>query len=56
MIALLQRVTQAHVSVDGAVIGQIGRGLMVLIGVQRGDGEAESARLLERLLSYAENS
>ncbi|MET0985607.1 MAG: D-aminoacyl-tRNA deacylase [Steroidobacteraceae bacterium] len=52
MIALLQRVTQAQVSVDGTVIGRIGAGLMVLVGVQRGDGETESARLLERLLSY----
>ena len=52
MIALLQRVTQAQVSVDGTVIGRIGMGLMVLVGVQRGDGETESARLLERLLSY----
>ncbi|MET0659877.1 MAG: D-aminoacyl-tRNA deacylase [Steroidobacteraceae bacterium] len=52
MIALLQRVTQAHVSVDRSVVGRIGMGLMVLVGVQRGDGETESARLLERLLSY----
>lgn len=52
MIALLQRVTQAQVSVGGTVIGGIGMGLMVLVGVQRGDGETESVRLLERLLSY----
>ena len=52
MIALLQRVTQAQVSVGGTVIGRIGMGLMVLVGVQRGDGETESVRLLERLLSY----
>lgn len=52
MIALLQRVTQAHVSIAGAGVGQIGPGLLVLIGVQRGDGEQHSARLLERLLNY----
>ncbi|TCO79545.1 D-tyrosyl-tRNA(Tyr) deacylase, partial [Plasticicumulans lactativorans] len=52
MIGLLQRVTQARVEVDGHVRGEIGRGLLVLVGVERGDGEAQAARLLERLLGY----
>jgi D-aminoacyl-tRNA deacylase len=52
MIGLLQRVTQAQVDVDGACIGRIGRGLMVLVGVQPEDGEAQAQRLLERLLGY----
>ena len=52
MIGLLQRVTSASVAVDGDTIGEIGRGLLVLIGVQRGDGSAQAARLLERLLAY----
>lgn len=52
MIGLLQRVSRASVSVDGEVIGRIGVGLTVLIGVERGDGEAQADRLLERLLGY----
>lgn len=52
MIGLLQRVTQARVEVDGASVGAIGSGLMVFVCAERGDGEAESDRLLERLLGY----
>jgi D-aminoacyl-tRNA deacylase len=52
MIGLLQRVESASVSVDGRVIGAIGAGLMVLIGVQRGDSQRQADRLLERLLGY----
>ena len=52
MIGLLQRVSEARVTVNGAVIGEIACGLLVLIGVERGDTEAEAVRLLERLLGY----
>lgn len=52
MIALLQRVSAAQVAVDGAVVGAIGRGLLVLLGVEAADTEAEAERLLERLLDY----
>ena len=52
MIALLQRVTQAAVEVDGASVGRIGPGLMVLVCAERGDGEAAADRLLERVLGY----
>lgn len=52
MIGLLQRVTAAEVSVGGTVIGSIKTGLVVLIGVERADKEAQADRLLERLLSY----
>jgi D-tyrosyl-tRNA(Tyr) deacylase len=52
MIALLQRVTQSHVVVDGKTIGAIGRGLTVLVGVERGDSEVQADRLLEKLLAY----
>ena len=52
MIGLLQRVTQAEVRVAGEAVGAIGRGLLVLVGVQRGDAEAQADRLLERLLGY----
>jgi D-aminoacyl-tRNA deacylase len=52
MIGLLQRVSSASVTVDGTEIGRIARGLMVLVGVERGDGAAQADRLLERLLTY----
>lgn len=52
MIALLQRVTRAEVSIAGQVIADIGRGLLVLVGVARGDTDAEAQRLAERVLSY----
>ncbi len=52
MIGLLQRVTQASVSVGGERIASIGPGLLVLIGVRPADGAAQADRLLERLLGY----
>ncbi len=52
MIGLLQRVTQASVTVEGANIGAIGPGLLVLVGVQAGDTAAQGERLLERLVTY----
>jgi D-tyrosyl-tRNA(Tyr) deacylase len=52
MIALLQRVSQAGVDVEGVSVGRIGPGLMVLICAERGDGEAEADRLLARVLGY----
>ncbi len=52
MIGLIQRVSEAAVRVDGAVVGQIGRGLLVLVGVRRGDDKAAADRLLERVMSY----
>ncbi len=52
MIGLLQRVSEASVAIDGATVAAIGRGLLVLVGVERGDGEREARRLAERLLAY----
>ncbi len=52
MIGLLQRVSRAAVRVGGKTIGSIDAGLLVLVGVERGDGEAQAQRLLERLLGY----
>jgi len=52
MIALIQRVTNARVTVDGRVCGEIGAGLLALIGIERGDGAAQATRLLERVLDY----
>lgn len=52
MIALIQRVGEAAVTVDGRTVGSIGRGVLALVGVQRGDDSAHAGRLLERLLTY----
>ena len=52
MIGLLQRVSEARVAVEGEVIAAIGRGLLVLVGVERGDGRTQADRLLERLAGY----
>lgn len=48
MRAVIQRVSQASVSVDGAVVGRIGTGLLVLLGVARGDDEAAAEYLAEK--------
>lgn len=52
MIGLLQRVSRASVSVEGKCIGAIGPGLLVLVGVERGDVDAGAHRLAERLRGY----
>jgi D-tyrosyl-tRNA(Tyr) deacylase len=52
MIALIQRVNEAEVRVGSERLGAIGRGVLALIGVQRGDSAEAGARLLERILSY----
>lgn len=52
MIGLLQRVSDAQVDVDGEIVGRIGQGLLVLLGVEAGDGEREAERLVERLVAY----
>jgi D-aminoacyl-tRNA deacylase len=52
MIGLLQRVTQAQVSVGEQVIGEIRSGLLVLIGIIKGDDTAAAQRLLQRILHY----
>ncbi len=49
MKLVLQRVTRASVRVDGATIAEIGRGLMILIGIDRGDGEEAVRRVAERV-------
>ena len=52
MIGLLQRVTEARVVVAGRTVAVIGRGILVLVGVQRNDAAADALRLAERLLTY----
>ncbi|MEO1204390.1 MAG: D-aminoacyl-tRNA deacylase [Pseudomonadota bacterium] len=52
MIALLQRVTEAAVRIDDEIVGQVGQGLMVLVGVHRDDEPKDIERLGERILGY----
>ena len=52
MIALIQRVTSAHVSVDNQTVGAIGAGLLALMAVQPEDGEPQAQRMVQRLLGY----
>ena len=49
MRAILQRVEKSSVSVDGDTVGAIGRGMLVLVGVEKGDGEADAAALAAKL-------
>ena len=52
MIALIQRVTQAKVDVEGEVVGQIGKGLLVLLGVEKDDDCQKVDKLAEKVLNY----
>ncbi len=49
MIAVIQRVSRASVEVDGRITGKIGRGLLILLGVHKGDGEAEADFLANKI-------
>jgi D-aminoacyl-tRNA deacylase len=49
--ALVQRVSDASVTVEGEEVARIGRGLLVRLGVRRGDGEAEADRIAAKLLA-----
>ena len=51
MRALVQRVSEASVTVAGEEVARIGRGLLVLLGVRRGDGEAGADRIASKLLA-----
>ena len=52
MIALIQRVSEASVVVDGDVVGDIGKGLLVLLGVEKDDDEVKAKRLMEKVTTY----
>jgi D-tyrosyl-tRNA(Tyr) deacylase len=52
MKAVVQRVSAARVLVEGAPVGAIGRGMLILLGVLRGDGPAEAQRLAERIATF----
>ena len=52
MIGLLQRVRYARVEIQQRIVAEIGPGLLVLIGIEKGDDETKADRLLQRLLGY----
>ncbi len=52
MIALLQRVSAASVSISGTEVAQIKQGLLVLVGFQPGDSQTEIDKILKRILGY----
>ncbi|MDN8543776.1 D-aminoacyl-tRNA deacylase [Erwinia sp. ACCC 02193] len=52
MIALIQRALSASVTVAGQTIGEIGPGLLILLGVEKGDDEQKAQRLCDRVLGY----
>lgn len=52
MLALIQRTTNSKVVVSGEIIGEIAQGITALIGIEKGDTEADAHRLCERLLGY----
>ena len=49
MKAVIQRVTSASVTVEGSIVGQIGSGIMILLGVEKGDTEAAADWLAEKI-------
>ena len=52
MIALIQRVTQAKVEAEGQNVGQIAKGVLVLLGVEKEDDQAKADKLAEKVLNY----
>lgn len=52
MIALIQRVTQAQVDVQGEIVGKIDKGLLVLLGVEKEDTHEKADKLAEKVLNY----
>jgi D-tyrosyl-tRNA(Tyr) deacylase len=52
MIALIQRVAQARVVVDGRVVGAIGPGLLALVCAERGDSDVQADALVSKMLAY----
>jgi D-tyrosyl-tRNA(Tyr) deacylase len=52
MIGLLQRVTQAQVTIDGDIVASINTGLLVLVGVEKNDSDKQAQRLFEKIINY----
>tara|TARA_B110000914_G_scaffold62424_1_gene54313 strand:- start:333 stop:770 length:438 start_codon:yes stop_codon:yes gene_type:complete len=52
MLGLVQRVSSASVSIEGSITGEIGQGILLLLGVQKNDSKADAEKLLQKILSY----
>lgn len=52
MLGLLQRVTQASVTVNGEITGEIQQGILVLLGIQKNDTEETANKLIDKILAY----
>ncbi len=52
MLALIQRVSSASVQINTEIVGQIEKGLLVFLGIEKGDGESEADKLLNKVMSY----
>ncbi|MES2603701.1 MAG: D-aminoacyl-tRNA deacylase [Pseudomonadota bacterium] len=52
MLALIQRVSSASVSVEGSVVGSIDHGLLLLLGIEKADTEQQAEKLLQKVLAY----
>jgi D-tyrosyl-tRNA(Tyr) deacylase len=52
LIALIQRVSAAKVTVEGVTVGEIAAGILALVGVERGDTKAQAERLAQKVLAY----
>ena len=52
MLGLIQRVSEAQINVSGKVVGKINRGLLLLLGVQKGDAERDVSRLVNKVVNY----
>jgi len=51
MRAVVQRVSRAHVSVDGEIVGKVGRGLLVLVGITHADGQRDADYLVDKIVN-----
>ena len=52
MLTVIQRVSHANVCVDNIIIGDIKQGIMALLAIEKGDGEADVKQLIDRILNY----